>query len=122
MANTLFAVHTVFVCKNYLILLTSRNFLSTHVRLKDKGVTCLMNCTLCTVGSENTLDLFFQCPSSLNVWTEWFTPVCEVHVGEALGLLSALEWVHQLHLGPIDFELDAKKVVNSFSSAHQDVT
>jgi len=41
---------------------------------------------------------------------------------EALGLLSALEWVHQLHLGPIDFELDAKKVVDSFSSAHQDVT
>jgi len=50
--------------------------------------------------------------------TEWYTPVCEVHVGEALGLLSVLEWVHQLHLGPIDFELDAKKLVDSFSSAH----
>jgi len=46
--------------------------------------------------------------------TEWFTPVCEVHVGEALGLLSALEWVHQLHLGPIDFELNAKKVLIVF--------
>jgi len=23
--------------------------------------------------------------------TEWFTPICEVHVGEALGLLSAME-------------------------------
>jgi len=54
--------------------------------------------------------------------TEWFAPVCEVHVDKALRLLSTLEWVHQLHLGPIDFELDAKKVVNSFSSAHQDVT
>jgi len=53
--------------------------------------------------------------------TERFTLVCEVHVGEALGFLSALEWVHQLHLGPIDFELDAKKVLDSFSSAHQDV-
>lgn len=54
--------------------------------------------------------------------TEWFTPVCELHVGEALGLLLALEWVHHLHLGPIDFEHDAKKVVDSFSFAHQDVT
>ena len=54
--------------------------------------------------------------------TEWFTTVCELHVSEALGLLSALEWVHHLHLGPIDFELDAKKVVDSFSSAHQDLT
>jgi len=37
-------------------------------------------------------------------------------------LLSALEWVHQLHLRPIDFEFDAKKVVDSFSSTHHDVT
>ncbi|KEH22549.1 hypothetical protein MTR_7g053400 [Medicago truncatula] len=42
--------------------------------------------------------------------TEWFSPLCEVHIGEALGLLSALEWVHELNLGPMDFEMDAKKV------------
>jgi ribonuclease HI len=54
--------------------------------------------------------------------TELFTQVCEVHVGEAIGLLLALECVHQLHLGPIDFELDAKEVVDSLSSARQDVT
>lgn len=36
--------------------------------------------------------------------------------------ISALEWVHQLHLKLIDFKLDAKKVVNSFSSARHDVT
>ena len=28
-----------------------------------------MNCTLCTVGGEDTLCLFFQCPSSLNDWS-----------------------------------------------------
>lgn len=39
--------------------------------------------------------------------TEWFSPIFEHHVGEALGLLSALEWVHVLNLGPIDFEMDA---------------
>jgi hypothetical protein len=37
-----------------------------------------------------------------------FTPVCVVHTGEALGLLSALTWVHELNLGPVDFELDSK--------------
>jgi hypothetical protein len=28
--------------------------------------------------------------------TEWFTPRCEVHIGEALRLLSTLSWVHEL--------------------------
>ena len=35
--------------------------------------------------------------------TEWFSPICEVHIEEALGLLSAIEWVHELNLGPMDF-------------------
>ncbi|PNX77982.1 cytochrome p450, partial [Trifolium pratense] len=46
--------------------------------------------------------------------TEWVEPKCEVHVGEALGFLSALRWVHELNLGPVDFELDSKLVVDSF--------
>jgi len=46
------------------------------------------------------------------------TPFYEVLIGEALGLLSVLKCVNQLYLGPIDFELDAKKVVNNFSSAY----
>jgi hypothetical protein len=48
-----------------------RNCLPTRVRLTDKVVKCPMDCTLCTVGSEDTLHLFFQCPSSLNVWSIW---------------------------------------------------
>ena len=47
----------------------------------------------------------------------WDTCLCE-----ALVLLSSIEWVNQLHLGLIDFEHYAKKVVDSFSSARQDVT
>ena len=54
--------------------------------------------------------------------TDWISPLCEVHIGEALGLLSALEWVHELNLGPIDFELDAKKVVDNFLSTKHDGT
>lgn len=46
----------------------------------------------------------------------------EVIVGEALGFLSALEWVHVLNLGPIDFELDTKRVVDSFLSTKHDAT
>jgi len=44
-----------------------RNWLPTRVRLRDKGVTCPMNYTLCMMDIEDTLHLFFQCPSSLNV-------------------------------------------------------
>jgi len=53
---------------------------------------------------------------------DWFSPICEVHIEEALGLISALEWVHELNLGPIDFEMDAKRVVDSFLSSQHDVT
>ncbi|XP_045822393.1 uncharacterized protein LOC123915300 [Trifolium pratense] len=53
---------------------------------------------------------------------EQFTPLCDVRFGEALGLLSALNWVHELNLGPVDFELDSKIVVDSFHSNKCDAT
>ena len=53
---------------------------------------------------------------------ECFSPICEVHIGEALELLSALDWVHNLNLGPVDFELDAKRVVDGFNSLNCGVT
>ncbi|MCI01421.1 receptor-like kinase CR4, partial [Trifolium medium] len=37
-------------------------------------------------------------------------------VGIALGLLSALNRAHELQLGPVEFELDSKRVVDSFHS------
>jgi len=49
--------------------------------------------------------------------TKWFSPIWEVHVGEALGLLSTLDWTHELNLWTIYFEFDAKKMVDSFSSS-----
>jgi len=54
--------------------------------------------------------------------TECFSPMFEVHVGEALRLLSALEWVHLLNLGCVEFELDARRVVDSFNSHNSDAT
>ncbi|PNY03722.1 cytochrome p450 [Trifolium pratense] len=53
--------------------------------------------------------------------TEWFSPKSEVHIGEALGLLAAL-WVHELTLGPVKFELDSKRVIDSFHSSKRDFT
>jgi ribonuclease HI len=45
-----------------------------------------------------------------------------VKIGEALGLLSALNWVHELNLGLVDFELDSKVVVDNFHSNKIDDT
>jgi ribonuclease HI len=50
--------------------------------------------------------------------TEWLSPVTDVDIGEALGLLSALNWIHDLRLENVDFELDSKNVVTSFHSKH----
>jgi ribonuclease HI len=51
-----------------------------------------------------------------------FSPICDVRVGEALGFLSALSWVHELNLGPVDFELDSKLVIDGFHSNNHDAT
>jgi len=54
--------------------------------------------------------------------TECLIPKCDVHIGEALGLLTAFQWVHELQLGPIEFELDSKKMVDSFGANRHDST
>jgi len=47
-------------------------------------------------------------------------PLCEVHFGEVLGLLSALNSVQELCLVQVDFELDSK-MFDSFQSSMHDV-
>jgi hypothetical protein len=37
-------------------------------------------------------------------------------IGEALGLSHAIQWVHELQLPNVDFELDAKRVVDYFNN------
>ncbi|KAK2425311.1 hypothetical protein QL285_035568 [Trifolium repens] len=54
--------------------------------------------------------------------TEWLSPITDVDIGEALDLLSALNWVHDLRLENVDFELDSKNVVTSFHSKHPNVS
>jgi ribonuclease HI len=46
----------------------------------------------------------------------------EVDMGEALGLLSALQWVRDLQLLNMDFETDSKTVVDSIYGNKQGVS
>ncbi|XP_058776277.1 uncharacterized protein LOC131650592 [Vicia villosa] len=48
--------------------------------------------------------------------TEWFSPCTDVAIGEALGLLKTLNWVHELGFDNMNFELDAKRVVDSVTN------
>jgi hypothetical protein len=54
--------------------------------------------------------------------TMWSHPIVYTDVGEALGLFHAIEWVHELQLSNVDFELDAKKVVDYFNGGRNDVS
>jgi ribonuclease HI len=41
---------------------------------------------------------------------------------ELIGLVSALNWIHELNLSPIGFNLDSKPVVDNFLSNRKDLT
>jgi ribonuclease HI len=43
-------------------------------------------------------------------------------LGEALGLLHAINWVHELQLENVDFELDSENVVTKFHSSREDMS
>lgn len=44
--------------------------------------------------------------------TMWFIPIYLVDVGEAFGLYHAIQWIHDLRLPNVDFEVDSKQVAN----------
>lgn len=54
--------------------------------------------------------------ASLRAKIEWFSPICNVYMGEALGCLLVLNWVHELNLKTVDFKLDSKSVSDKFPS------
>jgi hypothetical protein len=51
-----------------------------------------------------------------------FSPKCSVPLGEALGLLHALQWLRDLRKDNIDFVLDSKIVTEAFHRQRPDVT
>lgn len=54
--------------------------------------------------------------------TCWISPILNVDEGEAYGLLTAINWILELQLENVIFELDSKRVVDSFGSRMRDFT
>ena len=50
------------------------------------------------------------------------TPMCSVPVGEALGLLYALEWLSDMGFDNVDFALNSMLTTNAFNQHCVDVT
>jgi hypothetical protein len=44
--------------------------------------------------------------------TEWFAPLCDIDVGEVVGLHTALYWISNQQFDNVDFVLDCKRVVD----------
>jgi ribonuclease HI len=68
---------------------------------------------MCIRDSEGT----FVLAKTLN-----FSPQCSVHLGEAMGLCYALQWLRDLGLDHADFALDSKIVTDAFHHQRPDVT
>jgi ribonuclease HI len=54
--------------------------------------------------------------------TMWFTLMCSVDEGEALGLYHAMRWISDLQLSNVDFEVDSKRVADYFNRGNGDIT
>lgn len=50
----------------------------------------------------------------------WFSPICDVDIGEAVVFLTALEWTSDLQFDNVDFTLDSKKVVDALRTCVED--
>ena len=52
--------------------------------------------------------------------TDWFAPLCDIDVGEAVGLHTALDWLSNQQFDNVDFVLDCKRVVDCVNSRLDD--
>ena len=52
--------------------------------------------------------------------TEWFAPLCDIDVGEAVGLHTTLDWISNQQFNNVDFVLDCKRVVDCVNSSLDD--
>ncbi|XP_024630838.1 uncharacterized protein [Medicago truncatula] len=54
--------------------------------------------------------------------TMFFSPVCSIDVGEAMGLHHAIRWIQELQLTNVDFEVDSNRVADYFNKGRGDAT
>nr|ABN08690.1 probable reverse transcriptase At2g02650 -, related [Medicago truncatula] len=52
--------------------------------------------------------------------TYWFSPLCDVDIGEGVSFHTTLEWTSYLQFDNVDFALDSKKVVDAFRTCVED--
>jgi len=52
--------------------------------------------------------------------TNWFTPLCDVAIEEAVGLHMTLQWISDFQLDNVNFVLDLQQVVDSFHTRVDD--
>ncbi|PNX89295.1 hypothetical protein L195_g045414 [Trifolium pratense] len=50
--------------------------------------------------------VFAMMKDGLCACKDWITPMCNMDLGEALGLFQAINWVHERQLRSVDFALD----------------
>jgi len=50
------------------------------------------------------------------------SPICDSSIGEALGLSYAIQWVHEMQLTNVDFEMDVKRVVDYYIKGSNDIS
>ena len=66
-------------------------------------------------------DMCIQDDTGNFVMAMWSNLGCSSDIGEALVLSHAIRWVRDLQLTNVDFELDAKKVVDYYNSGGNDI-
>lgn len=54
--------------------------------------------------------------------TMWFTALCSVDIGEALGLYHAIRWIYDLQPTNVDFEVDSEKVAGYYNGLGRYIT
>lgn len=54
--------------------------------------------------------------------TEWFSSITEIDMGESLGLLSSIKWVHGLGFDGMSFDQDAKSIVDSVNKQKPNIS
>jgi ribonuclease HI len=52
--------------------------------------------------------------------TEWLAPLCDIDVGEVVGLHTTLDWISNQQFDNVDFVLDCKRVVDCVNSSLDD--
>ncbi|XP_039687804.1 uncharacterized protein [Medicago truncatula] len=102
---------------NFTILERARHLLEGWRNASRKQVH--LNPTTSDSGSSSASQ--YQCQSQMEK-IMCYTPSCSVDLGEALALNHAIQWIHELQLSNVDFEVDSKRVADYFNKGRGDVT